>query len=137
NANWTPADKTAFFEFLHEHKALEVDAAAGNGNNFKVTTYEAAAAVLEAKRTKGGPKTAKSCSNKWNSVCDLGITPDFFCAIQAIKNDSGWTWSDECRADITPELEDEWATFFVANKHAKPFKNCGWIHLEKMVDIMP
>jgi hypothetical protein len=60
-----------------------------------------------------------------------------FRAIQAIKNVSGWTWSDECRADITPELEDEWATFLVANKHAKPFKNCGWNHLEKMVDIMP
>jgi hypothetical protein len=71
NATWTPADETAFIEFLHEHKA-----AAGDGGNFKATTYEAAAAVLEAKRTKGGPKTAKSCSNKWNSVCDLGINPD-------------------------------------------------------------
>jgi hypothetical protein len=60
-----------------------------------------------------------------------------FRAIQAIKNVSGWTWSDECGADITPELEDEWATFLVANKHAKPFKNRGWNHLEKMVDIMP
>ena len=60
-----------------------------------------------------------------------------FRAIQALKNVSGWTWSDEHGADITPELEDEWATFLATNKHAKPFKNHGWIYLEKMADIIP
>lgn len=50
---------------------------------------------------------------------------------------SGWTWSDARGADITPEMEPEWAKFIKVYKDAKPFKNHGWIHLEKMTEIMP
>lgn len=60
-----------------------------------------------------------------------------FRAIQAIKMQSGWTWTDTRGADITPELESAWATFIKIYKDAKPFKNRGWVHLEKMTEIMP
>lgn len=70
DTTWTLADETTFIGFLHEHKA-----AAGDGTSFKVTTFEATGAVLETKWTKGGPKTVKACSNKWNAVHDHCINP--------------------------------------------------------------
>jgi hypothetical protein len=60
-----------------------------------------------------------------------------FRAIQAIKSQSGWTWSDTRGADIGPEMEQEWVKFLKIHKDAKPFKNRGWVHLEKMTEIMP
>lgn len=60
-----------------------------------------------------------------------------FRAIQAIKSQSGWSWSDTRGADITPEMEHEWVKFIKVYKDAKPFKNRGWIYLERMSDIMP
>jgi hypothetical protein len=60
-----------------------------------------------------------------------------FRAIQAIEGCSGWTWSDETRASITPEMEDAWANFIKSHKDAKPFKNKGWVHLEKVTSLMP
>ena len=63
NAHWTVADETALLNFLFDHKA-----AGGDGVNFKSPTFTAAAVVVDASRTKGEPKTAKVCQNKWNSV---------------------------------------------------------------------
>jgi hypothetical protein len=60
-----------------------------------------------------------------------------FRAIQAIKSQSGWTWSDTKGADIAPEMEQEWSKFVKIYKEAKPFKSSGWVHLEKMAEIMP
>ncbi len=57
--------------------------------------------------------------------------------IQAIKSQSGWTWSDTRGADITPEMEPAWAKFVKVYKEARHFKNQGWVHLEKMTEIMP
>lgn len=60
-----------------------------------------------------------------------------FRVVQAIKNVSGWTWSDETGASITPELEDSWASYVRLNKDAKPFKHKGWRHFHRMENIMP
>jgi hypothetical protein len=49
----------------------------------------------------------------------------------------GWTWSDETGASITPDMEDVWEDFLKVYKEAKPFKNHGWVHLDKMMMIMP
>ncbi|KAF8964770.1 hypothetical protein BDZ97DRAFT_1918729 [Flammula alnicola] len=125
-AQWTTEDEVTFIDFLLLHAA-----AAGDGGNFKMVTFNAAAPVVEAKRVKGGPKTAKACQNKYNSLRRT------FRAIQAIKNRSGWTWSDETGASITPEMEDTWSDFLKVHKDAKPFKNKGWVHLEKVSLLMP
>jgi hypothetical protein len=62
-ACWTAGDEVLLLNFLVDHAS-----AAGDGGNFKMTTFTAAAAVVDSKRTKGGPKTAKACQNKWNMV---------------------------------------------------------------------
>jgi len=36
---------------------------------------------------------------------------------------SGWTWSDETGATITPELESSWAAYVRIHRDAKPFKH--------------
>ncbi|KAF8952273.1 hypothetical protein BDZ97DRAFT_1682107 [Flammula alnicola] len=125
-AQWTTEDEVIFIDFLLLHAA-----AAGDGGNFKMVTFNAAAPVIEVKRVKGGPKTAKACQNKYNSLRRT------FRAIQAIKNRSGWTWSDETGASITPEMEDTWSDFLKVHKDAKPFKNKGWVHLKKVSLLMP
>jgi len=68
-AAWTGDDEVFYLNFLKENAA-----AAGDGASFKVPTFTAAAALLEARRTKGGPKTAKSCQNKLTQVCVVTCT---------------------------------------------------------------
>lgn len=62
-AHWTIEDEVVLIDFLLLHAA-----AAGDSGNFKMVTFNAAAPVVDAKRAKGGPKTAKACQNKYNSV---------------------------------------------------------------------
>ncbi|KAF8161619.1 hypothetical protein B0H34DRAFT_806797 [Crassisporium funariophilum] len=125
-ASWTGADELLLLNFLVQHAS-----AAGDGGNFKMVTFTAAAAIVESERERGGVKTAKVCQNKWNQLCRI------FCAIQAIKAKSGWTWSDKTGASITPNMEGAWADFLKVYKDAKPFKNKGWVYLEKVAKIMP
>src|SRR5258707_14546001 len=54
HAYWTPQDETRFILFLSEHAA-----AAGDGGNFKMTTFEQAAAEVEPFRTKGAHRLKK------------------------------------------------------------------------------
>lgn len=60
-----------------------------------------------------------------------------FRVVRAIQQVSGWTWSDETGATITPELESSWAAYTRVHKDAKPFKNRGWRHLNLVSQIMP
>ncbi|KDR71951.1 hypothetical protein GALMADRAFT_213445 [Galerina marginata CBS 339.88] len=128
NASWTTPDETALLNFLNTQAA-----AAADGGTFKMVTFNAAPIVVDAIRTKGGRKTAKACQNKWAAI----HLKKSFRAIQAIKGRSGWTWSDETGASITPDMEDAWRDFLLIHKDAKPFKNKGWVHLEKMTMLMP
>ena len=68
-AHWTLSDEKLLVNFLHEHRS-----ASGDGGNFKMASFQAAAAILEAARTTGGPKTAKTCQNKWIAVCSFSLT---------------------------------------------------------------
>ncbi|KAF8990507.1 hypothetical protein BDQ17DRAFT_1371821 [Cyathus striatus] len=76
-------------------------------------------------------KTADSCVNKWTHIHDL------YKVILKIKAASGWTWSDEYGANITPELVSSWDDFVIANPKAKKFRNRGWKFLEQVTRIMP
>ena len=64
HASWTPADKKKFVEFLLGEKV----ASAGDGGTFKPSVWTAAAVEMEKYRSKGGQKTAKSCSSKYQHV---------------------------------------------------------------------
>jgi len=57
--------------------------------------------------------------------------------MQDIEEHTGWSWSDETGASITPDMEPAWADFLKGLKDAKPFKNHGWVHRAIMVLIMP
>ncbi|KAF9524882.1 hypothetical protein CPB83DRAFT_909648 [Crepidotus variabilis] len=126
HASWSDADKTLLLDFLRDHAA-----AAGDSDNFKMPTFTAAALLVEAKRTKGGPKTGKSCQNQYNGLRRT------FRAIQDIMAHTGWDWDDNHGAGITPVMEPAWALFLKSSKDAKPFKNHGWVHLATMTLIMP
>ncbi|KAF9536916.1 hypothetical protein CPC08DRAFT_824753 [Agrocybe pediades] len=125
-AVWTQADETTLISFLFEHRA-----SAGDGASFKLKTFNDLVPKLEAMRTKGGPKDAKSCQNKWTMLRRIYRT------IQDIQSQSGWTWDEKYGANITPVMEDQWALFLKSHPLAKPFKNHGWVHLEKVREIMP
>lgn len=143
-AVWTQVDEETLIEYLFQHRA-----AAGDGSSFKITTFNGVVDLLEAMRTRGGHKTAKSIQNKWTMVRNMFYFGYFLLipfshqlrriwrVIQDIKAQSGWSWSDIHGANITPAMETNWEIFLRSHPLAKPFKNHGWIHLEKMTQIMP
>ncbi|PPQ97002.1 hypothetical protein CVT26_006411 [Gymnopilus dilepis] len=124
-AHWTLKDEVALLDFLASRSAT------GEGSGFKMIVFNEAAPLVNATLKAGAPKTGKSCQNKWNSFRTI------YRVIQAIQARSGWTWSDETGASITPEMESQWAAFLRANPKAKPFKNKGWVHCQKMSQLMP
>jgi hypothetical protein len=62
-AHWTVTDKTELLEFLQDHISE-----GGDGVNFKTVTWTAAAKVIDDNRTKGAPKNAIVCKNKFTGV---------------------------------------------------------------------
>ena len=62
-ASWTVDDEAALIDFLHEHAAE-----AGDGLNFKGSTWTAASKAIDSSRTKGAAKTALACKNKFSAV---------------------------------------------------------------------
>lgn len=68
-AHWSQSDEDKPIDFLITKKAL-----AGEGSNFKKTTWtEAAQHMLPT--LKGGTKTADVCKTKWARVCPLIFCP--------------------------------------------------------------
>ncbi|CAA7262417.1 unnamed protein product [Cyclocybe aegerita] len=110
-AYWTKEDETRLLNFLFDHLA-----SGGDGANFKKTTFQLA-----------------SVENKWNMLHRT------FCAIQAIKDYTGWNWTDEGGANITETSShyQDWLKFVKIHKLAAPFMSKGWAHLDKMTQIMP
>ena len=62
--DWLATDEAELINFLLDHQAE-----AGDSATFKLVVWNAAALHLEQFQTKGGPKTANSCSTKWSRVC--------------------------------------------------------------------
>jgi hypothetical protein len=63
-ATWTQDDETALITFLLKHKSE-----AGDGGNFKSSTWTLVATKMNGLKKKGGEKTADSCKGKWTRVC--------------------------------------------------------------------
>ena len=61
--NWSDQDKIDLIRFLIKQKAETGDSA-----TFKPSIWTAAAQHIDQSRTKGGPKTVKSCASKWTRV---------------------------------------------------------------------
>ncbi|KAF8145042.1 hypothetical protein K438DRAFT_1945226 [Mycena galopus ATCC 62051] len=63
-ASWRqPEDEKKLIEYLLEHRAE-----AGDGTNFKATSFRGAATHVNLTRIKGGPKTGKSCEQKYHAL---------------------------------------------------------------------
>jgi len=61
SANWDEGDEEVLIEFLKGSLG-----AAGDGANFKLTIWTAAAEHMVPFTTEGGVKTAKACKNKFS-----------------------------------------------------------------------
>ncbi|EDR11712.1 uncharacterized protein LACBIDRAFT_314239 [Laccaria bicolor S238N-H82] len=127
SAIWTPAEEEAFVEFL-----LDNLADAGDGSNFKKAMFQKAlshiAPLLQSRAVKG----VKSCQNKWAALRRT------YKVVRAIQEVSSWHWDDHTGASINPDTASLWEDY-VKQRHpdAKPFRNNGWVHLQKMSLIMP
>lgn len=62
-AQWNDAEVDALVDYLHDHKAE-----AGDGGNFKASTFNAAAAHIKPYLLHGPMKTGKMCRGKWTTV---------------------------------------------------------------------
>lgn len=62
-AIWNDAETLAFVDYLWEHRAE-----AGDGGNFKDTTFNGAADHIAKHWTTGAAKTGKRCRTKWGGV---------------------------------------------------------------------
>ncbi|KAJ7118071.1 hypothetical protein C8R44DRAFT_559476, partial [Mycena epipterygia] len=115
NAVWTHNDCSTFIQHLADHKAE-----AGDGGNFKMTTFHGAVVVVNRVRTKGGPKTARSCASKYAALKKLNQI------VQHIKNMSGWSWDSKKGVDVSPATQGTWDAYVAKVPEAARFKNAGW-----------
>ncbi|CDO71207.1 hypothetical protein BN946_scf184971.g2 [Trametes cinnabarina] len=128
NAKWTLEDEKAFVGYLTDHVAERGD------GNYKMTTFNAAAAYLEGRRTAGGPKTGTGCKNKWARIKETYMV----CyKLKQNHGTSGFTWSEEKGADIGIEDEPIWEAYIKKNPKADHFKNKGWPLYDAVDRIIP
>ncbi|KAJ6499791.1 hypothetical protein DFH09DRAFT_1336428 [Mycena vulgaris] len=127
NAHWSRLDVETMLKYLVENKA-----AAGEGCNFKVTTYQKLLPIINAVLSRGAPKTVKSCQNKFNN--DLKKK---FRVIQDIQGQSGFHWDNVTGASIDVASSPAWDTYIKRAPDAKPFRNRGWRYLSQMEQMMP
>ena len=62
-ADWNDAETIALIAYVTAHRSE------GDGTNFKMQTYNAAAEDMAPFWTSGPAKTGKMCKSKWSSVC--------------------------------------------------------------------
>ncbi|KAJ7811103.1 hypothetical protein B0H13DRAFT_2384147 [Mycena leptocephala] len=126
DAVWLLPDEKELIEYLVDHISE-----AGDNKNFKPKTFKGAADHVELIRTRGGPKTYKSCSQKYNTLRKLQALVD------VIKGMSGWKWSDKNGADIDSSTAGTWDAWVANNRAATRFRNKGWPHYDIMLPLMP
>ncbi|KAH0587777.1 hypothetical protein H2248_006535 [Termitomyces sp. 'cryptogamus'] len=57
--------------------------------------------------------------------------------VNAICNNSSWSWDDQGSIQVTSEKQRTWDTFVDKNPEAEPFVDVGWIHLETFDQLAP
>ncbi|KAF8209966.1 hypothetical protein K438DRAFT_1571813, partial [Mycena galopus ATCC 62051] len=126
-ASWRqPEDEKKLIEYLLEHRAE-----AGDGTKFKATTFQGAATHVNLTRIKGGPKTGKSCEQKYCTPRrDWGF-------VHHIKGISGFSWSDGHGANISAASQGTWDAWVAVNPKAPCFRNKGWPFYDLLAPLMP
>ncbi|KAJ7789819.1 hypothetical protein B0H14DRAFT_3502547 [Mycena olivaceomarginata] len=125
-ADWLPAEGHA----LLDHLLLpEVKAKAGDGGNFLAAIWTEAAVILAPNVTRGAPKTAKVCKNKYGQFrATLKI-------VEHVAGNSGWHWSDENGANIDATTKSTWDDYVKAHPKAHHYRNRGWEFRWKMLQL--
>ncbi|KAL0574733.1 hypothetical protein V5O48_007217 [Marasmius crinis-equi] len=123
---WLPKDEEQLLAGLIAKKA-----AAGDGTNFTMTTFNEVAQSLNPPE-EGLPKTGKSCKNKYNTLKSI------WDVIVKIHHQSGWPDFDEyLGANITENRETVWQEYEMAHPKAAPFKNKGWKYYQEFNQLLP
>ncbi|KAG2360141.1 hypothetical protein BDR07DRAFT_1207182, partial [Suillus spraguei] len=131
-AQWNIAETNALLDYL-----LRNISEAGDGGNFKVSTFTSAATALATANllTAGPPKTSKRCRNKWNSLKGT------YREIQNYHNVSGAQWDNIKGAGIEGEAALEVFNSYVGSSTSRTsmrqFSNSGWLFYDKVVEILP
>ncbi|KIM71327.1 hypothetical protein PILCRDRAFT_50140, partial [Piloderma croceum F 1598] len=125
---WNLDEEKAMINYLIEHKDE-----AGDGLNFKDTTWTKVAECLQPLRTDRGVKMGKKCKEKQGQLLRKPYS-----TIMILKaNVSGFLWTDKdgCKVDI--KMEDSWNIYCKTHEATKQFKNKGFAHYESMTMILP
>ncbi|KAJ6493692.1 hypothetical protein C8R47DRAFT_1269881 [Mycena vitilis] len=124
DAVWLEPDEKVLLEYLGEHVSE------GNENKaFKPVTFRRAAAEVNKIRTKGGPKTYKSCQQKYASLRKLQKL------VEIILGVSGWKWDFKKGCDIDEATQGSWDAWVANNKEGKRFRNKGWPHYDLLLPL--
>ncbi|KAG2364049.1 hypothetical protein BDR07DRAFT_1459956 [Suillus spraguei] len=122
-AQWNMAETNVLLAHL-----LQNMSEAGDGRNFKTSTFTSAATALSSANllTAGPPKTNRHCRNKWNLL--KGIYQE----IQHYHSVSGAHWDNVNGAGINGEAA--WET---SRSALQQFANSGWMFHDMMAEILP
>ncbi|KAG8221220.1 hypothetical protein J3R82DRAFT_1380 [Butyriboletus roseoflavus] len=125
-AHWTDEETLALLDFLTGQPQ-------GDGGNYKKMTWVVAESHMDTKfkTVKGGAKSTETCE-RWYQL----MRNSYF-AVVALKNASGFTYSDKDGAGITLVQNDVWSRYIKSHKFAKPFKTKGFIHFDAVECLMP
>ncbi|KIO11961.1 hypothetical protein M404DRAFT_125381, partial [Pisolithus tinctorius Marx 270] len=125
--SWSDKDMFALLDFINSHKAT-----AGDSLNFKVPFWNAhAASLMLANPEKGGPKTPKSCKEKWKRLQST------YMVIDHLSHSSGFVYSPKSGADISVANENSWDGYMKVHKDTAPYKNKGWLFYDRMSVLIP
>ncbi|KIO04264.1 hypothetical protein M404DRAFT_143863, partial [Pisolithus tinctorius Marx 270] len=124
---WSDKDTFALLDFIDSHKATT-----GDGLNFKVPFWNAcAASPMLANPEKGGPKTPKSCKEKWKRLRSTYMVVDH------LSCSSGFVYSLKSGADISVANKNSWDGYMKVHKDAAPYENKGWLFYDRMSVLIP
>ncbi|KAG1888611.1 hypothetical protein F4604DRAFT_1915625 [Suillus subluteus] len=126
--HWELEEESELIAFLATHKAE-----AGDNTTFKNSVYSDASKHLNALYPiyRDAAKSQSSCKTKWNNL------KKSYNVIKDIKLLSGFVWSDEHGAGVTPETSGAWDAHAKAHPLSKPFPHKGFPHYAAVEALMP
>ncbi|KAF8135552.1 hypothetical protein EV363DRAFT_1134686, partial [Boletus edulis] len=126
STHWTVEEETILLEFALTNRAMM-----GNGHNFKGPFWNDLANQFPPP-TSGKAKTADSCREKWKRIQAIFKIVD-----KIVTNTSGFMYTLSKGADIGPASQHVWVEFLKHTKGASKFNNKGWVHYEKLRQLLP
>ncbi|KAF8986514.1 hypothetical protein BDQ17DRAFT_1436258 [Cyathus striatus] len=110
--SWSDSDIFFFLDYLYSSISR-----IGDGSTSRKEVLSEVCEKLNAPgvRTHVGLKTREACASK------LQYFHGLYRIILKIKEASGWAWSNEYGANISPELTSSWDEFVKAHPKAKQF----------------